>query len=187
MEGGSYRLTRGEEAELAGFPQLKLRAERAPNAAGAKLFGFSETEALPTVAAGDVLVVVGDSLSDAPEDFGSGAGFFLYIGSHLSGAARGADAILPAATFAEMDGTFVNHEGRVQRFHQALVPPGVARPTWMILRRLLALGGGPGGALEVRDAFEAAAGASNMLDGLSWDGLGLKGVNPGGSTAPAAR
>lgn len=187
IEGGGYRLERGGEAELAGFPQLKLRAERAPNAAGAELFGFSETERLPDVAPGDVLVVAGDPLPDAPEDYGADAGFFLYLGSHMSEAAREADAILPVTAFAEADGTFVNHEGRVQRFHQALVPPGVARPTWMVLRRLLAQPDGEAGPLEVGVAFEAAAGESDLLQGLSWEGLGLKGVNPGGSSAPAAK
>jgi len=187
IEGGGFRLARGDEAELTGFPQLKLRAERAPNAAGAELFGFSETDALPEVSPGDTLVVVGDRLADAPIDYGSGAGFFLYIGSHLSDAARNATAILPATTFAEMEGTFINHEGRVQRFHQALVPPGVARPTWMILRRLLGLEVGEGGTLEARDAFAVAARESGELAGLNWDEVGLKGVNPGGSTAPAAK
>ena len=102
-------------------------------------------------------------------------------------APRNATAILPATTFAEMEGTFVNHDGRVQRFHQALVPPGVARPTWMILRRLLALGGESEGPLEARDAFDVTVGESGKLAGLNWDEVGLKGVYPGGSTAPAAR
>ena len=136
---------------------------------------------------GDTLVVVGDRLADAPADYGEGAGFFLYIGSHLSDSARNATAILPTTTFAEMEGTFVNHEGRVQRFHQALVPPGVARPTWMVLRRLLALGSEESGPMEAREAFAVAASESGELMELSWDDVGLKGVNPGGSTAPAAK
>jgi NADH-quinone oxidoreductase subunit G len=187
IEGGVYRMSRGHEAALGGFPQLKLRAERAPNAAGAELFGFRESDGLPEVSDGQTLVVVGDRLADAPAEYGAGAGFFLYIGSHLSDAVRHATAILPATTFAEMEGTFVNHEGRVQRFHQSLVPPGVARPTWMILRRLLNLGSEVEGPLVARDAFAAAAAESGKLAGLSWDEVGLKGVNPGGATAPAAK
>jgi len=108
-------------------------------------------------------------------------------GSSPAEPTRNATAILPATTFAEMEGTFINHEGRVQRFHQALVPPGVARPTWMILRRLLGLEVGEGGTLEARDAFAVAARESGELAGLNWDEVGLKGVNPGGSTAPAAK
>jgi NADH-quinone oxidoreductase subunit G len=33
-----------------------------------------------------------------------------------------ADVVLPAGTFAESDGTLVNHEGRAQRFYQVFVP-----------------------------------------------------------------
>ena len=35
-----------------------------------------------------------------------------------------ADVLLPAATFAEGDGTVVNYEGRAQRFYQVFMPPG---------------------------------------------------------------
>jgi len=48
----------------------------------------------------------------------------------------GADVILPAATWAETDGTFVNIEGRIQKFKRALEPIGEARPDWWIFCRL---------------------------------------------------
>ncbi|HEX2055109.1 MAG TPA: molybdopterin-dependent oxidoreductase, partial [Nitrospiraceae bacterium] len=41
-----------------------------------------------------------------------------------------ADVLLPAATFAEGDGTLVNHEGRAQRFYQVFVPEGGMRESW---------------------------------------------------------
>jgi len=44
-----------------------------------------------------------------------------------------AHIILPAATFAEKDGTFTNTERRVQRVRKALDPVGKARPDWEIL------------------------------------------------------
>ena len=37
---------------------------------------------------------------------------------------RGPSVVLPAATFAEADGTLVNNEGRAQRFFQVFVPAG---------------------------------------------------------------
>ena len=43
-----------------------------------------------------------------------------------------ADVILPAATFAEKDGTFTNSERRVQMVRKALDPPGAARADWAI-------------------------------------------------------
>jgi formate dehydrogenase alpha subunit len=44
-----------------------------------------------------------------------------------------ADVILPAAAWAEKDGTFTNTDRRVQRVRQALAPRGQARPDWQII------------------------------------------------------
>jgi predicted molibdopterin-dependent oxidoreductase YjgC len=44
-----------------------------------------------------------------------------------------ADVILPAAAFAEKDGTFTNSDRRIQRVHQAVPAPGQARPDWEIV------------------------------------------------------
>jgi predicted molibdopterin-dependent oxidoreductase YjgC len=44
-----------------------------------------------------------------------------------------ADIILPAASFAEKDGTFTNSDRRVQRVRQAIEPPGQARADWKIV------------------------------------------------------
>jgi formate dehydrogenase alpha subunit len=46
--------------------------------------------------------------------------------------AEHAHVFLPAAAFAEKDGTFTNSERRVQRIRQAIAPPGQARPDWWI-------------------------------------------------------
>lgn len=51
----------------------------------------------------------------------------------LTETARMADVVLPAASFAEKDGTFTNTERRIQRIHRALDPPGEARGDWEIL------------------------------------------------------
>ena len=47
-----------------------------------------------------------------------------------------AHVLLPAATFAESSGSYVNLEGRWQSFAGAAAPPGSARPAWKILRVL---------------------------------------------------
>lgn len=46
---------------------------------------------------------------------------------------RFADVVLPAAVFAEKDGTFTNSERRVQKVRKAVEPPGGARADWEIL------------------------------------------------------
>ncbi|MCK5412579.1 MAG: molybdopterin-dependent oxidoreductase, partial [Gemmatimonadetes bacterium] len=129
------------------------------------------------------LIVLEDPLSDHEPEWGEDVGFFLYVGGRLSSAARSAHAVLPVTGFAEMQGSFTNFEGRVQRFDQALQPPGLARPAWMILSRLIAeLDARRDGEtaietpLEARQAFSEMAVATPELAGLDWDSIGPKGA-----------
>jgi len=50
--------------------------------------------------------------------------------------AKYAHIVLPAASFAEKTGTFVNTEGKVQRIRKALEPPGDSSADWEILCEL---------------------------------------------------
>ena len=54
----------------------------------------------------------------------------------LTETARCADVVLPGASFAEKDGTFVNTERRIQRVRAACAPPGGARRDLDILVEL---------------------------------------------------
>ncbi len=60
----------------------------------------------------------------------------VYIGHHGDKGAHHADIILPGASYAEKDGTYVNAEGRVQFAEKAVFAPGDAREDWTILRAL---------------------------------------------------
>ena len=51
----------------------------------------------------------------------------------LTETAKYADVVLPAALYAEKDGTFTNTERRVQRVRKAVDPPGDARADWEII------------------------------------------------------
>jgi NADH-quinone oxidoreductase subunit G len=55
-----------------------------------------------------------------------------------------AHLILPLASFAEMDGTYVNVEGRWQSWKRGVKAPADAREGWRILRMLGDLSGRPG-------------------------------------------
>jgi formate dehydrogenase major subunit len=54
----------------------------------------------------------------------------------LSETAKFADVVLPAASFAEKDGTFTNTERRIQRIYKAIEPVGEAKPDWWIVCKL---------------------------------------------------
>ena len=59
---------------------------------------------------------------------------------------RNSEVLLPAATFAEADGTLVSSEGRAQRFFQVLIPEGDVQQSWRWLRDLMdVLGRSPEG------------------------------------------
>jgi predicted molibdopterin-dependent oxidoreductase YjgC len=47
-----------------------------------------------------------------------------------------ADVVLPAASFAEEEGTFINTERRVQRIRRAIKPVGQSKPDWEIIQAL---------------------------------------------------
>ena len=62
--------------------------------------------------------------------------FFAVQDIFLTETAALADVVLPAAAFAEKDGTFTNTERRVQRVRKAVEPPGEAKPDWWIICQL---------------------------------------------------
>jgi len=51
---------------------------------------------------------------------------------------RHADVVFPAASFAEVDGTFTNNDGLVQRVRQSIPPVHQSKPDWAITSQLAA-------------------------------------------------
>jgi formate dehydrogenase alpha subunit len=86
-----------------------------------------------------------------------------------------AHVFLPAAAFAEKEGTFTNSERRVQRVRQALQLPGEARPDWWITCELAKrvakrLGQDVGGQFDYAGPaaiFDEMARLTPLLAGLS--------------------
>lgn len=94
----------------------------------------------------------------------------------LTETARLADVVLPAASFAETDGTFVNTERRVQRVRKAVEPPGEARDDWRIVADLSARLGYPmryAGAAEIWDELRRAA---PIFGGITYERLEKGGI-----------
>jgi predicted molibdopterin-dependent oxidoreductase YjgC len=88
-----------------------------------------------------------------------------------------AHVVLPTTTFAEMDGTLTNLEGRVQRLRQAIAPVGSSRPAWMIARDLARCMG------EMSWDYESAADVMHEIAalvpayaGMGADDLGVEGL-----------
>ncbi len=62
--------------------------------------------------------------------------FLMVQDIFMSETAKFADVVLPAACFAEKNGTFTNSERRVQRVRKALEPPEGTKPDWEIICEL---------------------------------------------------
>jgi len=111
---------------------------------------------------------------------------FVAVLSPFRHGAEYADALLPISPFTETAGTFVNCEGRVQRFNGVVKPLGETRPAWKVLRVLGSLLGLPGFEFEtiddaralvpVRDADIAARLANGTRVALARPAAGAQGI-----------
>ena len=95
-----------------------------------------------------------------------------------------ADVILPAAAWAEKEGTFTNTDRRVQRVRQASPPRGQARPDWEILcdlaQRIEARLGRPQSAgwryEQPEEVFREMASVATMLKGVTYQRIETVGL-----------
>lgn len=98
---------------------------------------------LPEQAA-DVVIVVENDLSRrmSSEDFAAllaNTEHLIAIDHTDSATASAAEVVLPAATFAEGEGTYINNEGRAQRSFGAFKPAGDIAPAWLWLNNIAAI------------------------------------------------
>lgn len=152
---------------------LLIRRDRSPNRRGAEailkaLAGEGRpVEELEEALRGRqvaVLLALGPGLAGpvdgepAPLDPGllSTAATRVVIDAHASALSAAATVLLPATTFAESGGGFVNFLGRLQRSEKALTPRGDCRPASMILGDLwsgVQEGVTPPGAAAIHEAL----------------------------------
>lgn len=98
--------------------------------------------------------------------------FFVVQDIFLSETARLADVVLPAATFAEKDGTFTNTERRVQRVREAIKPVGDAKPDWWITCRIAGKLGAKGFDFShPAEIMDEIASVTPSYGGMSYDRL----------------
>jgi NADH-quinone oxidoreductase subunit G len=186
----AVRVPLGNEAPLAGIPDLALRPERVPNLHGAELLGYTRDwdGALRQAASAALVLLLDVELTEAEEAALAGArGAVVVLGTVLGGAPRDAELVLPVTTMAEETGSYVNRDRRLQRYHQARSQPGMARPAWWVAGEVLA---GPGPSADApgtaADAFLLLADRWPVFAGLSHPELGFSGrVLPAGEPAVA--
>ncbi len=134
------------------LPEVQKKFEKAWDCSLSATPGLTHSEMLDDIYDGKItsLYLVGENpvLSEADANHAVAAlkkiDFLVVQDIFLTETAELADVVLPAATFAEKDGTFANTERRVQRVRQALAPVGESKPDWWITcqmaKRLGAIG-----------------------------------------------
>ena len=95
----------------------------------------------------------------------------------LTETARMADVVLPAASFAEKDGTFTNTERRVQRVRKAIEPVGNSRPDWVIICDIAKNMGATGFDFDSpEDIMEEIRGLTPQYGGITYERIEAAGL-----------
>jgi NADH-quinone oxidoreductase subunit G len=179
---GTHRIHRGENDHLL------IRADKGANSTGAAAIVGGEDAVLVTLAVRndelDTLVVMGDLLDPADTIDLQGADAnvkqIVYIGPFADEAAAVAHVKLPAAAWAEEDGTMVNCDGRIQLVRRCHRPRGEGRPGWLVLQDLMqAVGLESPGWSEWREVYDTMCVDVAVFAGTSARAIGLLGMSTG--------
>jgi len=163
--------------------------DRNPNSNGARITGVSFTEIgiqLPMIAYGietgriRTLLVFGEDVT-GEEEIGEGplqSLENLIVSDVLpSRTTELAHIVLPGAAYFEKAGTWINVDGRVQRFWKAIDPPGAARPEIQWLARLVKELTGQEWPTRPSELFDRMCREVPALRGLSWQRIGDEGIS----------
>ncbi len=88
-----------------------------------------------------------------------------------------ADVVLPAASFAEKDGTFVNTERKVQRVRRAIDSPGEAKEDWKIICEISCRMGYPMEYNNAEEIMKEIAEVTPSYRGINYDRIEEDGIH----------
>ena len=94
----------------------------------------------------------------------------------LTETAELADLVLPAASFAEKDGTFTNSERRIQRLNKTIEPVGESKPDWQIICELSNIMGYHMKYNHPSEIMDEIATLTPIYAGVSYDRIGSTGL-----------
>jgi NADH-quinone oxidoreductase subunit G len=158
------------------------RADRNPNTQGCLDLGLARdgvSSILDACRAGKVkaLLLQGPELLRVPEAALALASvpFIAVMATHEGVELDRAHCVLPAALWAETDGTFTNHERRIQRLRAAVPAPGDALPRWELAAGVLDRLGRALDATTARELFVQVAQAVPDYGGLDYRTIGAQG------------
>ncbi len=107
--------------------------------------------------------------------------YLLVFDTDANETAQMANQVIPIAAYPEMEGTFTNFQGVVQRLHRAFDPPGEAKPATEALTDLAMLLDGVERPQSADRIFAEIAAREPAFAGLSWENLGRNGMKLAGA------
>ena len=140
------------------------------NSYGVALLGGSLTleDALERIADGAVAVIVENDLHRRVPGDNLDLGRAIVMDYLETPTAEAAAVVLPASTYAEQTGTFVNYETRAQRFYQVFEPTDEIAPSWRWISAIgSALGREDLNWTDMDSLTRACAAAADELSGLA--------------------
>ena len=94
----------------------------------------------------------------------------------LTETAQKADVVLPAACFAEKEGTFTNSDRRIQRVRKAVNSPGQAIEDWKIVNEIMKRMGYDNGFETASDVMDEISRVTPQYGGINYDRVENKGI-----------
>jgi formate dehydrogenase major subunit len=201
VEGGGVNPLRGQNnvqgaCDMGGLPNVFTGYQPVSDAAAREKFeaawdvgylpgnpGLTLMEMMEGAHTGsvDVLYIMGENpaisdpdtrhLKEALEN----VDFLVVQDIFLTETARYADVVLPAASFAEKEGTFTNTDRRVQRVRKAVEPPGDARDDSWIIAQISSRMGYDMGDVSAARVMDEIASLTPSYGGVSYARLDEKG------------
>ena len=169
------------------------KADKNPNTSGAELLGVSEGQngvigldelknkidneqiGVLFIAYNDIFSIPGATDSGWQSALAK-VDTVVFMGTNSCSTSRAAQVVLPAAAFAELDGTVTNFAGRVQRLNKAFAPLGESLPGWKIWAMLGEMLGGSYSFDAAEDVFTDLAAGNEIFSGLNYETIGSRGV-----------
>jgi predicted molibdopterin-dependent oxidoreductase YjgC len=167
------------------LPEVKRKFEEAWGASLSQVPGLTHLEIVDNILEGRIkaLYQMGENpvLSEANASHVYEAieklEFFVVQDIFLTETARYAHVVLPAASFAEKDGTFTNTERRVQRVRKAVEPVGQSRPDWLIVCEIARAMGKKGFDFKsAREIMEEIARLTPSYGGITYERIETQGL-----------
>ena len=167
LSGDAQAVLAGNASSLAGEGRRVLLHPLAPynNSVGA-IDMLPGGKSVDEVVKNSKALLIAGSLQDA--SILNGKKFVVVQELFESETTEHADVVLPAASFAEVDGTFTNNAGHVQRVRKAIEPVHRSKPDWMITGLIAKAMGAELGEMTASAIFRSIADSLPAYSGLRY-------------------